>query len=31
LTSGSLNGSFTSHTAGYTLTTNATNIQVTKQ
>ena len=31
LTFGSLNGSFTSHTAGYTLTTNATNIQVTKQ
>jgi hypothetical protein len=31
LTFGSLNGSFTSHTVGYTLTTNATNIQVTKQ
>lgn len=31
LTFGSLNGSFTSHTAGYTLTTNATNIKVTKQ
>jgi fibronectin-binding autotransporter adhesin len=31
LTFGSLNGSFTSLTAGYTLTTNANNIQVTKQ
>jgi hypothetical protein len=31
LTFGSLNGSFTSHTTGYTLTTNANNIQVTKQ
>jgi len=31
LTFGSLNGSFTSHTAGFTLTTNANNIQVTKQ
>jgi hypothetical protein len=31
LTFGSLNGSFTSHTAGYTLATNANNIQVTKQ
>jgi hypothetical protein len=31
LTFGSLSGSFTSHTAGFTLTTNATNIQVTKQ
>jgi fibronectin-binding autotransporter adhesin len=31
LTFGSLNGSFTSHTAGYTLTTNANNIKVTKQ
>ena len=31
LTFGSLNGSFTSHTAGFTLTTGANNIQVTKQ
>lgn len=31
LTFGSLNGSFTSHTAGFTLTTNTNNIQVTKQ
>ena len=31
LTFGSLSGSFTSHTAGFTLTTNANNIQVTKQ
>ena len=31
LTFGSLNGSFTSHTAGFTLTTNANNIEVTKQ
>lgn len=31
LTFGSLNGSFTNHTAGYTLTTNANNIEVTKQ
>ncbi|HXN49240.1 MAG TPA: hypothetical protein VN893_21490 [Bryobacteraceae bacterium] len=31
LTFGSLTGSFTTHTAGYTLTTNANNIQVTKQ
>ena len=31
LTFGSLNGSFTRHTAGFTLTTNANNIQVTKQ
>jgi hypothetical protein len=31
LTFGSRTGSFTSHTTGYTLTTNATNIQVTKQ
>jgi len=31
LTAGSLNGSFTSHTAGFTLTTNANSIQVTKQ
>jgi hypothetical protein len=31
LTFGSLNGAFTSHTAGYTLTTSANNIQVTKQ
>jgi fibronectin-binding autotransporter adhesin len=31
LTFGSLTGSFTSHTAGFTLTTNAANIQVTKQ
>ena len=31
LTAGSLSGSFTSHTAGFTLTTNANNIQVTKQ
>jgi hypothetical protein len=31
LTSGSLNGSFTMHTAGYTLTTSGTSIQVTKQ
>jgi hypothetical protein len=31
LTFGSLNGSFTSLTAGFTLTTNANNIQVTKQ
>jgi hypothetical protein len=31
LTFGSLNGSFTSHTAGYTLTASATHIQVTKQ
>jgi hypothetical protein len=31
LTFGSLNGSFTSHTAGFTLTTNANSIQVTKQ
>jgi hypothetical protein len=31
VTFGSLNGSFTSHTAGFTLTTNANNIQVTKQ
>jgi hypothetical protein len=31
LTFGSLNGSFTSHTAGYTLTTSATKIQVTRQ
>jgi hypothetical protein len=31
VTFGSLSGSFTSHTAGYTLTTNPANIQVTKQ
>jgi hypothetical protein len=31
LTFGSLNGSFTSHTAGFTLTTGANNIKVTKQ
>ena len=31
LTAGSLSGSFTSHTAGFTLTTGANNIQVTKQ
>ena len=31
LTFGSLSGSFTSHTAGFTLITNANNIQVTKQ
>ena len=31
LTAGSLNGSFTSHTAGFTLTTSANSIQVTKQ
>jgi hypothetical protein len=31
LTFGSLSGSFTSHTAGYTLTTTANNIQVTKE
>jgi hypothetical protein len=31
LTAGSLNGSFTRHTAGFTLTTSANNIQVTKQ
>jgi hypothetical protein len=31
LTFGSLTGSFTGHTAGFTLTTNANNIQVTKQ
>ena len=31
LTFGSLTGSFTSHTAGFTLTTGTTNIQVTKQ
>jgi hypothetical protein len=31
LTFGSLNGSFTSHTAGFTLTTGANSIQVTKQ
>ena len=31
LTFGSLSGAFTSHTAGFTLTTNANNIQVTKQ
>jgi hypothetical protein len=31
LTFGSLNGSFTRHTAAFTLTTSANNIQVTKQ
>jgi len=31
LTFGSINGSFTTHTAGFTLTTNANSIQVTKQ
>jgi hypothetical protein len=31
VTFGSLSGSFTSHTAGYTLTTNPANIRVTKQ
>jgi len=31
LTAGSLSGSFTSHTAGFTLTTSATSILVTKQ
>jgi len=31
LTAGSINGSFTSHTAGFTVTTNANSIQVTKQ
>ena len=31
LTAGSINGSFTSHTAGFTLATNANSIQVTKQ
>lgn len=31
VTFGSLNGAFTSHTAGFTVTTNATSIQVTKQ
>jgi hypothetical protein len=31
LTAGSINGSFTSHTAGFTLTTSANRIQVTKQ
>jgi hypothetical protein len=31
LTAGSLNGSFTSHTVGFTLTTSANSIQVTKQ
>jgi hypothetical protein len=31
LTAGSLSGSFTSHTAGFTLTTSANSIQVTKQ
>jgi len=31
LTAGSLNGSFTRHTAGFTLTTSANSIQVTKQ
>ena len=31
ITFGSLTGSFTGHTAGYTLTTNANNITVTKQ
>ena len=31
LTAGSINGSFTSHTAGFTLTTSANSIQVTKQ
>jgi hypothetical protein len=31
LTAGSLNGSFTSHTAGFTLTTSATSVLVTKQ
>jgi hypothetical protein len=31
LTAGSINGSFTSHTAGFTLATSANSIQVTKQ
>jgi hypothetical protein len=31
LTAGSLSGSFTSHTAGFTLTTSATSVLVTKQ
>ena len=31
LAAGSLSGSFTSHTAGFTLTTSANSIQVTKQ